>query len=154
MPAERRYVVDTNLYIEALRTEAGKSALGAFLSAYAPFVHLNAVVAQELRAGARGRDASRLEASILEPFERRGRVVTPSYEAWKEAGRVLSELVSPAHWQQVTRSFVNDVLLAMSCRETGIVLVTNNLGDFTRIASARAFDFVAPWPVPVGPSRR
>lgn len=150
MPRERRYVVDTNLYVDALRTEQGRLGLGAFLSAYAPFVHLSAVVAQELRAGVRGRAASRLEASIFEPFERRGRVVTPSYGAWKEAGRVLAELVAPAKWHQVPRSFVNDALLAMSCRESGVVLVTTNLADFNRIASVRAFDFVAPWPVPAG----
>ena len=148
MPRERRYVVDTNLYIDALRTESGKLGLGAFLSAHAPFVHLSAVVVQELRAGVRGTDASRLEASIVEPFERRGRVVTPSYAAWKEAARVLSELVGPKALRDVTRSFVNDVLLAMSCREAGVVLVTTNLADFARIASARRFDFVPPWPVP------
>lgn len=151
MPRERnqrRYVVDTNLYIDALRTEAGKLGLGAFFSAHAPFVHLSAVVAHELRAGVRGRAASRLETSIVDPFERRGRLVTPSYAAWKEAGRVLAELIGPTAWRQVSRSFVNDVLLAMSCRESGVVLVTSNLADFARIAAVRPFDYVAPWPVP------
>lgn len=148
MPRERRYVVDTNLYIDALRTEAGKLGLSAFFSAHAPFVHLSAVVAHELRAGVRGRAAARLDASIVDPFERRERLITPSYAAWKEAGRVLAELIRPTAWRQVTRSFVNDVLLAMSCRESGVVLVTSNLPDFARIAAVRSFDFVAPWPVP------
>ena len=147
MPAGRRYVVDTNLYIDALRTERDRLALGAFLTAYAPFVHLSAVVVQELRAGVRGRAAARLEAAIVAPFERRDRLVTPSYAAWKETGRVLSELVAPAMWAAVTRSFVNDVLLAMSCREAGVVLVTRNAVDCARIATVRPFDFVAPWPV-------
>jgi predicted nucleic acid-binding protein len=152
VPRERRYVVDTNLYIDALRTEAGKLGLSAFLSAHAPFLHLSAVVAHELRAGVRGgrggRAASRLEASIVEPFERRGRLITPSYAVWKESGRVLAELIGPTAWRQVTRSFVNDVLLAMSCRESGVVLVTSNLADFARIAAVRSFDYAAPWPLP------
>src|SRR5262249_22494749 len=105
-------------------------------------------VVQELRAGVRGRAAARLESAIVAPFERRGRLVTPSYAAWKESGRVLSELVAPSAWRTVRRSFVNDVLLAMSCRESRIVLVTNNLRDCMRIASVRPFDFVAPWPIP------
>jgi predicted nucleic acid-binding protein len=42
-----------------------------------------------------------------------------------------------AWWGNVARSFTNDVLLAMSCREAGIVLVTSNLADFTRIASGQ-----------------
>jgi len=146
----RRYTVDTNLYIDALRTEEGKSALNAFHAAYAPFEHLTAVVVQELRAGVRGRAASRLEAMLFAPFERRRRIIAPSYGAWKDAGRVLSELIAPAAWggDSVSRSFVNDVLLAMTCREAGVVLVTRNVADFTRIATVRPFDFVRPWPMP------
>jgi predicted nucleic acid-binding protein len=145
---ERRYTVDTNLYIDALRTEEGKAALNAFHASCAPFEHLSAVVAHELLAGVRGRAAAKLESSIVAPFERRGRVVTPSYDAWKEAGRVLAELIAPQAWVTVTRSFVNDVLLAMSCRESGLVLVTKNVTDCARIAAVRSFDFVPPWPVP------
>ncbi len=73
--------------------------------------------------------------------------MTPTYDAWKETGRVLAELV-PANDGPAPRSFVNDVLLAMSCRESGIVLVTKNVADFTRIAAVRSFDFVRPWPMP------
>jgi len=36
----------------------------------------------------------------------------------------------------------------MSCRESGIVLVTKNVRDFARIAAVRPFDFVPPWPIP------
>ena len=39
---ERRYTIDTNLYIDALRTEEGKAALNAFHASYAPFEHLSA----------------------------------------------------------------------------------------------------------------
>jgi predicted nucleic acid-binding protein len=145
---ERRYTIDTNLYIDALRTEEGKTALNAFHASYAPFEHLSAVVAHELLAGVRGRSAAKLESAIVNPFERRRRVVTPSYDAWKESGRVLAELVAPEAWATVTRSFVNDVLLAMSCRESGLVLVTKNVTDFARIAAVRSFDFVPPWPMP------
>lgn len=148
MPGRRPYVVDTNLYIDAIRTDVGKAALGAFLTAFAPVVHMSAVVAQELRAGVRGTAATRLEAAFIAPFERRERLITPSYGAWKEAGRVLSELVSTAAWASVTRSFVNDVLLAMSCRESGAVLVTRNVADCERIAKVRRFDFIPPWPQP------
>ena len=145
---ERRYTIDTNLYIDALRTEEGKAALNAFHASYAPFEHLSAVVAHELLAGVKGRAAAKLERAIVGPFERRGRVVTPSYDAWKEAGRVLAELVAPQSWATVSRSFVNDVLLAMSCRESGLVLVTKNLSGCARIAAVQSFDFVPPWPTP------
>jgi predicted nucleic acid-binding protein len=146
MVARRPHVVDTHLYIDALRTEEGRNALNEFQEAFAPFLHFSALVAQELRAGVRAADASRLETGVFAPYERRGRLIAPSYAAWKETGRVLAELVAPTAWRSVTRSFVNDVLLAMSCREAGAVLITGNTADFARIAKARQFDFVAPWP--------
>jgi predicted nucleic acid-binding protein len=142
----RPHVVDTHLYIDAFRSEQGRRALAVFQDAYAPFLHLSAVVAQELRAGVPAHAAAKFEAAMFVPHERRGRLITPSYAAWKETGRVLAELVAPAQWRAVTRSFVNDVVLAMSCREAGAVLVTGNTRDFARIASVRAFDFVPPWP--------
>jgi len=145
-----RYTVDTSLYIDALTTAEGKAALNAFHAAYAPFEHLTAIVVQELRAGVRGRAAARLESAIVAPFERRGRIITPSYGAWKESGRVLAELVAPRKWNETPRSFVNDVLLAMTCREAGVVLVTRNMHDFTRIAAVRPFSFAPPWPLPTG----
>jgi hypothetical protein len=40
------------------------------------------------------------------------------------------------------------MLLALSCREAGIVLVTDNAHDFKRIPYVVAFDFVKPWPAP------
>ena len=146
MAPRRAHVIDSHLYIDALRSEKGRDALTVFQDAFAPFLHLSAVVAQELRAGTPAHAATKLEAALFAPYERRGRVITPSYAAWKDTGRVLAELVAPAQWRSVTRSVVNDVLLAMSCREAGAVLVTGNTSDFARIASVRRFDFVPPWP--------
>ena len=146
MPSPRRYAIDTHLYIDALRTQNGKDALNAFQTAFTPFIHLCSVVAHELRAGARGEAALRVDAGVIAPFERRGRIVTPSHAAWNDAGAVLAELVAPSAWRAVTPSFVNDVLLAMACRESGVVLVTDNTADFERIARARKFDFVPAWP--------
>jgi predicted nucleic acid-binding protein len=142
----RRFAIDTHLYIDALRTEKGRAALNAFHAAFTPFIHLCSVVAHELRAGARGAAGERIDAALIAPFERRGRVFAPSHRAWKDAGAVLSELAAPAQWRSVSRSFVNDVLLAMACREAGVVLITNNTIDFERVATVRSFAFVAPWP--------
>jgi predicted nucleic acid-binding protein len=47
---------------------------------------------------------------------------------------------------RVSKSFSNDILLAISCRETGCVLVTENERDFKRIQTFFQFDFAAPWP--------
>jgi tRNA(Ile)-lysidine synthetase-like protein len=142
-------------YTRTLRNLFQEEAFPPWIRERLPLVELEgelaAVVAQELLAGVRGRAAATLEHAILEPFERRRRVLLPSYQAWKETGAVLAALVASgsARWPNVCRSLVNDVLLAMSCREAGVVLVTLNTRDFARIAEVRPFDFVAPWPVPM-----
>ena len=60
------------------------------------------VVVQELRAGVRGRAGAKLESAIVAPFERHGRLITPTYAAWKETGRVLGDLTR-LHARQNTR---------------------------------------------------
>ena len=49
---------------------------------------------------------------------------------------------------RVSKAFGNDVLLALSCREAGVVLVTDNDRDFERIRRRVRFAFVGPWPSP------
>lgn len=43
-------------------------------------------------------------------------------------------------------AFANDVLLALSCRESGCILMTENERDFSRIRRFVPFTFVGPWP--------
>jgi hypothetical protein len=47
---------------------------------------------------------------------------------------------------RVSKSFANDVLLALPCREAGCVLVTGNERNFQRIRRHVPFDYVKPWP--------
>jgi predicted nucleic acid-binding protein len=147
---ERKYTLDTQLFIRAFRDPDANAALEAFHTVFAPFEYLTAVVVQELRAGATSRQAARLQTNVFAPFERRGRVLTPSYAAWKEAGAVLARLVDAEGLQlrTVSRGFVNDVLLAVTCREAGVTLVTENVRAFGRIARGLQFEFVGPWPTP------
>jgi predicted nucleic acid-binding protein len=149
MPAAgRRFVLDSNIFIRAARDRSFSEELERFHAAFAPFEAFSAVVVQELRAGVRGADAQALEKAIFAPFEKRNRLIVPSYSAWKVTGAVLSELVGDGkqRWTTLSRSFVNDVLLAMSCRESGAMLVTLNESDFAMIAGVRPFDFSTPWP--------
>ena len=144
-----RYVIDTNLYVAADRDLASAEELERFVTAQLPFLHFHAVVAQELLAGATDQKREKLvEESLIEPFERRGRVLVPSFAAWKGAGRILSQLVnrklmSPGGFK---RSFLNDCVLAASCREVGATLVTLNREDFELIRKVLRFEFTGPWP--------
>ena len=147
--AARKFALDTNVFIGAARDRARNDELERFRSACAPFEHLSAVVAQELRAGAQSvLAARRLQHILFDPFERRGRVFAPSYSAWKRAGEVLARLavLERVALRSFGRTFVNDALLAASCREAGVVLLTQNARDFARIRKVMPFEFVAVWP--------
>lgn len=146
-----KYVVDTNLYIRATRDAEWNQALEAFLSAFAPWVHLHSVVAMELLAGAvHTRLAKRTQERFIQPFERRGRVITPGAEAWKRAGGAVAGLLREKKMSPngIKRLFVNDCLIAASAREHGFTLVTDNAADFALVEEVLPLRVVPPWPDP------
>ena len=148
---EHKYVLDTSLFIRAFRDPEANAALQRFHHLFAPFEYLSVVVTQELRAGARSpADRRKLERHVLDLYSRRGRLITPSARAWEESGDLLATLARAEGLElaRVSKAFANDILLALSCRENGLVLVTENERDFTRIARLAPFTFVKPWPAP------
>jgi predicted nucleic acid-binding protein len=147
--ALRRYVLDTNCFIDAARDPTFRAGFTRFCEAAAPGLLLSAVVAAELRAGVGDHKArERLEREVLGPYHRRGRILTPSARSWEALGEVLAVL-GERHGlrpEQTPRSFVFDVLVAQSCREVGAVLVSRNTEDLERIAKITPFEFAAPFP--------
>lgn len=144
-----KYALDTNIYINAFRDAIAEGALLRFLERALPFTYLSAVVMQELAAGTRtGAQHHELEQSVFGPFVRRGRVFTPSPDAFVHSGRLIASLAAREGWSGVRQnpSLLNDALLATSCREQGIVLVTSD-SDFGRFAPLlKGWRVVAPWP--------
>ena len=143
----RKYVLDSNCFVEASREPRAQTAFDTFCAHASPGLHLSSVVAAELRAGA-GRNRSTLERVVFAPYVRRGRVVTPSSKSWDALGDTLAALVQREGLviAQVRRSFVFDILVAHSCRELGAVLISSNTRDLERIEQIFAFDFTSPYP--------
>lgn len=144
-----RFVVDTQLFINAFRDRSANDAFQQFHRGFAPFEYLSVVVAQELRAGVtQSSDRKALERHVLSAFERAGRIITPSAGAWHRSGDVLAAMVKQDGLElaRVSKAFANDILIAVSCREAGCVLITENVRDFSRIRRFIAFEFVTPWP--------
>lgn len=144
-----KYVLDSNCYIDAAKDSSARHALAHFVAWAAPQIYLSAVVSAELRAGARSsRDRKQLEELVLEPFLRRGRVITPSASAWDALGLTLGSLAEREGLEPplVRRGFAFDILLAYSAREAGAIVVTRNHRDMARIRRIFSFGFVAPYP--------
>lgn len=145
-----KYVVDTNLYVEAITTDDGNAALAAFQRRCAPFLFQHSTIAQEILAGARGEaDYREYHQDWVAPFEDLRRVITPSHTTWTRAALIVARLVERGHLSPggFSRSFLNDCLIAASARDHGFVLVTRNTGDFALISKVeRGIRYEAPWP--------
>lgn len=144
-----KYIIDTSLYIHAIRDDQRNDELQAFYWSHAPFVYLHSVVAGELLAGAVHPDLERrTQEQLIGPFEATGRVVTPGHGSWKRAGQIVARLLrekklSP---EGIRRSFLNDCMIAASAREIGFVVVSDNTKDFDLIRTVEPVDVVPPWP--------
>jgi predicted nucleic acid-binding protein len=122
----RKFVLDTNCFVDASRTDDEAAAFAEFCARAAPGLYPSTVVAAELRAGAgNGRDRRTLERQVLSPYLRRRRILNPSSAAWDGLGTTLAALVEQDGLvlRDVRRSFVFDILIAQSCREIGATLV-------------------------------
>jgi hypothetical protein len=124
-------VLDTNCFIDAPCNAEFRATFNACCAQASPGLHLSSVVAAE-------RD-------VFEPYRR---LVTPSAQSWEILGTTLATMATGDGLilAEVPRRLIFDILVAHSCRETGIILVTAKIRDMTRLAKIFAFDFVAPFP--------
>jgi len=128
------YALDANVYIRALRDRDRLSLLKRFLIRSGMRVRVNAVVALELQAGARTPSQERAVSDLVESYVARNRVIVPSFEAYRQGGRVLAALaVREGMDTSRSGSLVNDVMIATSCREAGIKLITENIEHFAAV---------------------
>ena len=144
-----KYALDTNIFVDGFQSEEARADVFAFFNRALPFTYLSAVVMEELATGARSSQAARnVQQGVFEPFERRRRVFAPSIAAFAESGRVLASLATREGWHVLDEkpSLLNDALIAVSCREQGITLITKD-GDFKRLSPfVKGFGYAAPWP--------
>lgn len=145
-----KYVIDTNLYVEAITTDEGNEALATFQRRFAPFLFQHSTVAQEILAGAADEAGYRAyHKDWVEPFADLGRIITPGHGAWMRAALIMTRLVqrrkmSPGGF---SRSFLNDCLIAAGARDHGFVVVTRNTDDFELIRQVEPrFEYRPPWP--------
>jgi predicted nucleic acid-binding protein len=102
--------------------------------------HLSSVVVEELYAGALDAQAVRLVESYVGALERAGRVIAPTFQDWKEAGRLIARAISKETGRKSKiQQILNDVLLALCARRIGADLFTFNREDFQLIQRYRPF---------------
>lgn len=141
MPGPSWRVFDTNVYVAAIR-EGEDGAAFERLRAAVPRTYLASVVTAELRAGAVDDAGRQAVAEIVDRFSRARRVVTPDAGSWNYAGDLLAHI-----WRREPRSrdkvplLWNDALIALSARQVGATVVTQNVGDFALLRRYARFEY-------------
>lgn len=138
-----KYLIDTDLYVELLRTGRYHDVIAEIYANETQKIYFSSVVAQELLSGVISERGKRNVEAIIHPFEKVGRIVTPGHNIWKEVGKVLSTLrKNKPDLKTKLSQMVNDVLIAMSARSIGAMVITLNYSDFEAIKSVRDFSFI------------
>ena len=144
------YILDTNLYIQALQNAAFSLELETFQQAALPRLWVSAVVMFEVAVGAHDEAAAeRYERWMLAPFRMRNRILVPTASTWLLASqmtRALRDMGGNAT-KLGQRSFLNDILIAASCREAGATLITANRADYALLQGVGGVRFMTSFPV-------
>lgn len=135
-----RIVIDTSVYVPLLR----RGKMPAIISETSgSVVYLSAVVAQELYAGAVDQHTADMLDELYNVFENNGRLITPTGNDWKMCGKTLSQIGRRYGFESIRKGrLVNDVLIALSCRQIDAVLLTANHKDFRTIHEFVKFKFL------------
>ena len=133
-------LLDTNVYLFALKSDAGAAF---FERHFVPLVfqtHLSSIVVEELYAGALDASAVRLAERHVGALEKAGRVVNPTFQDWKEAGKLVASITrnEPRRKPKI-QQMLNDILLALTARRIGADLFTFNRDDFELIRRYKPF---------------
>ena len=129
-----KYLLDTNVYLGACRTEEKRARFRGTFLPLLPATFLSAVVAYELFVDAQDRRTRTLVQEFTRPMERTGRVVSPTFHEWVEAAEVVTAIEERDRaWRSKLPRLLNDVLIALSARRIGAMVLTHNRDDFRLI---------------------
>ena len=126
-----KYLLDTNVYIDATRSESGRARFRAAFFPLVPATFLSAVVAYELRASAADRQTASLVRDFTRPMERTERIVSPTFDDWVTAAEVVTKIKQRDRgWRSKLPALLNDILIALCARRIGAMIITHNRDDF------------------------
>lgn len=135
-----KVVLDTNVYLEACRSEPARARFRSRFLPLLPVTYLAAVVACELRVDARDGETRELVDDMIRPMQRSGRLVWPGFPEWAEAAEVVTAIETrDAGWRSKLPALLNDVLIALCARKVGATVFTHNARDFELIRRHRPF---------------
>ncbi len=135
-----KYILDTNVYLFAINSEAGAAF---FTRRFFPLIfrtHIASVVIEELYAGALDIQAVQLVERYVRALEQTKRIVTPTFQDWKDAGKLVAQITRKESGRKSkVQQMLNDILIVLCARQIGATVCTFNREDFTLIRRYKTF---------------
>jgi tRNA(fMet)-specific endonuclease VapC len=132
-----KYMLDTNICIFTLKNKP-QQVREAFTRHHGQLC-ISTVTLMELIYGAEKSAAPEKNLSVIEGFAARLEVLNYDSQAAAHSGQLRAELAKSGK-----PIGPYDQMIAGHARSLGLVLVTNNLGEFNRVAGLRVEDWVSP----------
>ncbi|MBI3354292.1 MAG: PIN domain-containing protein [Nitrospirae bacterium] len=134
----QKAILDTSFLIEHFRKGAVQDIFLKLNRYY--HISFSSVVLMELLSGAFDRKERRLIEQIKNNFT----IITVAEGQWYAAGDVMLKLRQDKNIDPLKiKSLLADILIAVSVREIGAVLITKNEKDFKLIREAMDFKYIA-----------
>ncbi len=135
-----KYLLDTNVYLGAARSETERSRFRRTFFPLLPAIYLSSIVAYEIYVNARDGRTRNLLTEFVRPMERTGRVVNPTFNDWVEAAAIITTIEEKERsWRSKLPALLNDVLISLCARRIGATLLTYNKDDFQLIHRHKDF---------------
>ena len=130
--ADRVIIFDTSIFIDHMRT----NKYGSHIQGVNGLIRNSSVVLAELSRGAT-REA---EENFVETLARNHPILTPTEKNWLESGLILSKIYKAKGFEpEKLRDLHFDVLIALTARNYGAIVITSNRIDFELIMLFKTF---------------
>lgn len=135
----KKVIFDTNIFIDWINKGDFEDIIFETGSAK----YLSSVVLMELLAGASNEDDRKLIKKLHNAHSKASRLITPVESNYVEAGLILFQLQAKKGYDlKKSFSLSNDVLIALTARNIGATLITQNRKDFQAIKEVKDFDLM------------
>lgn len=146
VPISGKVVLDTNIFIGYLRDELYADWVCGRVGDIIRF--LSSIVLMELRLGANTPRRKRAVDRIKSAFPA-GRLIAPAPQLFDDAGRLFRILYGDGSGLRDRLGAIDDLLIALTARQIGATVVTNNVGEFRRIAGCLPGLAITPPELPI-----
>lgn len=137
-----KVIFDTSIYLPFINDGIAYPTGNLKVDLGKQMLYMSGVVIEELYAGAFDIPSIKLLDTLYKTFKSLNRLLIPEAADWQRTGNIIAKIGKKYGFEDIFLSKItNDVLIAVSARRIGAIVITNNVKDFLRIKEFVDFKF-------------